>query len=75
MVVLAFMNHLSILCHCLLFFSFLSFFSFFSLAHHIVARVQIKNLSDHYLIEWKPFFPVGKLVRGRVLRYVCIILF
>ncbi|XP_044173478.1 protein RRP5 homolog [Acropora millepora] len=40
---------------------------FVSLAHHIVARILIKNLSEYFLREWKPFFPVGKLVRGKVL--------
>ena len=63
-VVLAFMNHVNS-------WSFLAFVFFsFSLAHHIVARILIKNLSEYFLREWKPFFPVGKLVRGKVLRFV-----
>ncbi|KAL9983734.1 hypothetical protein ACROYT_G005955 [Oculina patagonica] len=40
---------------------------FVSLAHHIVARVQIKNLSQYYVKQWKPLFPQGKLVKGKVL--------
>jgi len=40
---------------------------FVSLAHHIVARVQIKNLSQYYVKQWKPLFPQGKLVTGKVL--------
>lgn len=40
----------------------------FSLAHHVVARAQIKNLSQYYVKQWKPLFPQGKLVRGKVLR-------
>ncbi|XP_022789365.1 protein RRP5 homolog [Stylophora pistillata] len=40
---------------------------FVSLAHHIVGRVQIKNLSQYYVKNWKPLFPKGKLVKGKVL--------
>ena len=39
-----------------------------SLAHHIVARVQIKNLSQYYVKKWKPLFHPGKLVTGKVVR-------
>ncbi|XP_048585462.1 protein RRP5 homolog isoform X2 [Nematostella vectensis] len=40
---------------------------FVSLGRNIKARVQIKNLSHFYVKEWKPLFPVGKLVTGKVL--------
>ncbi|RMX61399.1 hypothetical protein pdam_00018294 [Pocillopora damicornis] len=40
---------------------------FVSLAHHIVGRVQIKNLSQYFVKNWKPLFPMGKLVKGKVL--------
>ncbi|KAJ7376225.1 hypothetical protein OS493_036048 [Desmophyllum pertusum] len=40
---------------------------FVSLAHHIIARVQIKSLSQYYVKQWKPLFPQGKLVKGKVL--------
>lgn len=44
------------------------FLSIYRLAHHIVARVQITNLSQYYVKYWKPLFPQGKLVKAKVLR-------
>ncbi|XP_028390902.1 protein RRP5 homolog isoform X2 [Dendronephthya gigantea] len=40
---------------------------FVSLSRSIVARVQIKNLSHYFVKNWKPLFPLGKLVKGKVL--------
>ncbi|XP_068709241.1 protein RRP5 homolog [Montipora foliosa] len=40
---------------------------FVSLAHDIDARVQITNLSQYFVKQWKLLFPPGKLVTGKVL--------
>jgi rRNA biogenesis protein RRP5 len=40
---------------------------FLSLGGAISARVQIKNLSDAFLNDWKKFFQVGQIVKGKVL--------
>ena len=42
---------------------------FFSLSSKIVGRVQIKNLSKYFVKNWQELFPVGKLVKAKVLRY------
>lgn len=43
---------------------------FVSLGRSVVARVQIKELSDQFLSEWKKYFHVGQLVKGKVLSIV-----
>ncbi|ANB11216.1 Rrp5p [Sugiyamaella lignohabitans] len=40
---------------------------FVSLGRNITARIQIKNLSDSYLKDWKKYYTVGQVVTGKVL--------
>ncbi|CAN6626078.1 rRNA biogenesis protein Rrp5p [Trichomonascus vanleenenianus] len=40
---------------------------FVGLGRDITARVQIKNLSDAYLTDWKKYFSVNQLVEGKIL--------
>jgi len=40
---------------------------FVMLGNNITARVQISNLSDHFIKDFKAAFPEGTLVKGRVL--------
>uniref|UniRef100_A0A060TDE1 ARAD1D43010p n=1 Tax=Blastobotrys adeninivorans TaxID=409370 RepID=A0A060TDE1_BLAAD len=40
---------------------------FVSLGHNVTARVQIKNLSDAYLSNWKNYFKVNQLVKGKII--------
>lgn len=40
---------------------------FVALGRDVSARVQIKNLSDAFLSDWKKFFTVNELVKGKVL--------
>ncbi|GAA5868775.1 hypothetical protein JCM3774_003888 [Rhodotorula dairenensis] len=40
---------------------------FVELGADVTARVQIKELFDEYVKEWKPKFHVGQLVEGKVL--------
>jgi len=40
---------------------------FISLGGDVVAMVQIKNLSDAYLKDWKEHFQVDQVVQGRVI--------
>ncbi|GAA5875823.1 hypothetical protein JCM1840_003525 [Sporobolomyces johnsonii] len=40
---------------------------FVALGGDVTARVQIKELFDEYVKEWKPRFLVGQLVEGKVL--------
>lgn len=40
---------------------------FISLAHKVVARVQIKEISDKYLKDWQKFVHVGDVIQGKIL--------
>eukprot|EP00795_Rhopilema_esculentum_P012276 gene12276-2918_t len=40
---------------------------FVNLSSKIVGRVQIKNLSKYFVKNWQELFPVGKLVKAKVL--------
>ncbi|KAK4650317.1 rRNA biogenesis protein rrp5 [Podospora pseudocomata] len=40
---------------------------FVTLGGDIVAMVQIKNLSDSYLKDWKEHFQIDQLVKGRII--------
>ncbi|XP_057307002.1 protein RRP5 homolog [Hydractinia symbiolongicarpus] len=40
---------------------------FVSLSHSIVGRVQIKNLSQYFVKDFASLFPVGKLVKAKIL--------
>jgi len=40
---------------------------FVSLGAEVTARVQIKELFDEFVKEWKPKFAVGQLVEGKIL--------
>eukprot|EP00794_Sanderia_malayensis_P005757 gene5757-6460_t len=40
---------------------------FVNLSSKIVGRVQIKNLSKYFVKNWEELFPVGKLVKAKVL--------
>ncbi|GJN89500.1 hypothetical protein Rhopal_002487-T1 [Rhodotorula paludigena] len=40
---------------------------FVSLGGEVTARVQIKELFDEYVKDWKPRFKVGQLVEGKIL--------
>lgn len=40
---------------------------FVELGHDITARVQIKELFDEYVKEWKPRFQIGQLAEGKIL--------
>ncbi|KAK3302297.1 uncharacterized protein B0T15DRAFT_542562 [Chaetomium strumarium] len=40
---------------------------FVSLGGDVVAMVQIKNLSDSYLKDWKEHFQVDQVVKGRII--------
>ncbi|BGP47503.1 rRNA bioproteinsis protein rrp5 [Rhodotorula kratochvilovae] len=40
---------------------------FVTLGGEVTARVQIKELFDEYVKDWKPRFTVGQLVEGKVL--------
>lgn len=40
---------------------------FVSLSAKIVGRVQIKNLSKYFVKNWQELFPVGKLVKGKII--------
>ena len=40
---------------------------FVELGADVTARVQIKELFDEYVKEWKPKFQVGQLVEGKIL--------
>jgi rRNA biogenesis protein RRP5 len=40
---------------------------FIELGGNLVARTKISDLSDHYIKDWKTQFPVGKLVKGRIM--------
>ncbi|GAA6057842.1 hypothetical protein JCM3770_000609 [Rhodotorula araucariae] len=40
---------------------------FVTLGGEVTARVQIKELFDEYVKDWKPRFKVGQLVEGKVL--------
>lgn len=40
---------------------------FVELGADVTARVQIKELFDEYVKEWKPRFQVGQLVEGKIL--------
>lgn len=41
---------------------------FVALSSKVTARVQIMNLSDSYVKNWKSVFPVGTLVSGKAIR-------
>lgn len=43
---------------------------FVALGGDITARVQIKELFDEFVKEWKPRFSVGQLVEGKITAYV-----
>lgn len=40
---------------------------FVSLAHKVVARVQIKEISDKYLKDWQKFANAGDVVTGKII--------
>lgn len=40
---------------------------FVSLSRTLLARVQIKNLSNDFLKDWKKYFTVNQLVRGKII--------
>ncbi|KAI5476893.1 hypothetical protein MNV49_007065 [Pseudohyphozyma bogoriensis] len=40
---------------------------FVSLGGDVTARIQIKELFDEYVKEWKPRFSVGQLVSGKII--------
>ncbi|KAL5249614.1 hypothetical protein ACHWQZ_G018470 [Mnemiopsis leidyi] len=41
---------------------------FVSLGINVTGRVLMKNMSDNYLKNWEPMFPIGKLVKVFVLQ-------
>lgn len=40
---------------------------FVALSPSLTARVKIADLSDSFIKDWKPQFPVGKLVKGKIM--------
>ncbi|PRT55296.1 rRNA biogenesis protein rrp5 [Wickerhamiella sorbophila] len=40
---------------------------FIELARNVVGRVQISQLSDSYLKDWKKHFKIGQIVKGKVI--------
>lgn len=40
---------------------------FVALGRNVTARVQIKNLSDAFLTDWKKYFTVNEVVKGKIL--------
>lgn len=40
---------------------------FIALGRDVTARVQIKNLSDAFLTDWKKYFSVNEVVKGKII--------